>query len=95
MKFLQSVGHRVSSETSFDSKQPKMEPKLVLALSDTKRLFWFFTETASFCVSIELKQKKAKTNWKEQLCIFPQSVPTKFFQILAIIMLPIWNFYGL
>ncbi len=31
-----SVG-RVSFETSFDSKQPKLEPKLVSALSETKR----------------------------------------------------------
>ena len=56
---------RVSSETSFASKQPKMEPKLVSALSKTKGLFWlfwFFTETASFGVSIEPKQKKINQN---------------------------------
>ncbi len=50
---------RVSFETSFDSKQPKLEPKLVSALSKTKRvfrLFRFFTETESFAVSIEPKQ---------------------------------------
>ncbi len=49
----------MSFETSFDSKQPKLEPKLVSALSETKRLFWlfrFFTETESFDVSIEPKQ---------------------------------------
>ncbi len=49
----------MSFETSFDSKQPKLEPKLVSALSETKRLFRlfrFYTETASFGVSIELKQ---------------------------------------
>jgi hypothetical protein len=49
----------VSFETSFDSKQPKLEPKLVLALSETKhlfRLFRFYTETESFDVSIEPKQ---------------------------------------
>jgi hypothetical protein len=48
-------------ETSFDSKQPKLEPKLVSALSETKRLFRlfrFYTETASFGVSIESKQKE-------------------------------------
>jgi hypothetical protein len=47
----------VSFETSFDSKQPKPEPKL----SETKRFFWlfcFYTETASFGVSIEPKQKE-------------------------------------
>jgi hypothetical protein len=50
---------KVSFETSFDAKQPKLEPKLVSALSETKRLFRlfrFFTETASFGVSIEPKQ---------------------------------------
>ncbi len=51
----------MSFETSFDSKQPKLEPKLVSALSETKRLFrlfHFFTETESFDVSIEPKQTK-------------------------------------
>ena len=55
----------MSSETSFDSKQPKMEPKLVSDLSEKKclfRLFWFQTETASFCVSIKPKQKKENRN---------------------------------
>jgi hypothetical protein len=50
---------RVSFETSFDSKQPKVEPKLVSALSETKRLFRLFrinTETESFDVSIETKK---------------------------------------
>ncbi len=50
----------MSFETSFDSKQPKLEPKLVSTLSETKRLFRlfrFYTETASFGVSIEPKQK--------------------------------------
>ncbi len=50
---------RVSYETSFDSKQPKLESKLVSALSETKclfRLFHFHTETESFDVSIEPKQ---------------------------------------
>ncbi len=56
-----SLGYRVSFETSFDSKQPKLEPKQVSALSETKRLFRlfrFFTETESFDVSIEPKQTK-------------------------------------
>ncbi len=54
---------RVSFETSFDSKQPKLEPKLVSALSETQRLFRlfrFYTETESFDVSIEPKQTKDK-----------------------------------
>ncbi len=49
----------MSFETSFDSKQPKLEPELVSALSETKRLFRlfrFYTETESFDVSIEPKQ---------------------------------------
>ncbi len=59
-------------ETSFDSKQTKLEPKLVSSLSETEpklvsalsetkrlfRLFRFYTETESFDVSIELKQKE-------------------------------------
>jgi hypothetical protein len=51
----------VSFETSFDSKQPKLEPKLVSALSETKRLFRlfrFYTVTECFDVSIEPKQTK-------------------------------------
>ncbi len=49
----------MSFETSFDSKQPKLEPKIISALSKTKRLFrlfGFYTETESFDVSIEPKQ---------------------------------------
>ena len=56
---------RVSFETSFDSKQPKLEPKLVSALSETKRLFRlfrFYTETESFDVSIEPKQTEDQPN---------------------------------
>ncbi len=52
----------MSFETSFDLKQPKLEPKLVSALSETKRLFRlfrFYTETESFDVLIEPKQTKA------------------------------------
>jgi hypothetical protein len=57
---------RVSYETSFDSKQPKLEPKLVSALSETGRLFQLFRlniETGCFGVSIEPKQteKSVKT----------------------------------
>ena len=53
------LARRVSFETSFDSKQPKLEPKLVSLLSETKRLFRlfrFYTETENFDVSIEPKQ---------------------------------------
>ncbi len=51
----------MSFETSFDSKQPKLEPKLVSALSKIKRLFRLFriyTETESFDVLIEPKQRE-------------------------------------
>ncbi len=40
-------------------KQPKLERKLVSALSETKCLFWlfrFYTKTENFDVSIEPKQ---------------------------------------
>jgi hypothetical protein len=50
---------QVFYETSFDSKQPKLEPKLVSILSETRRLFrlfWFNIETACFGVSVEPKQ---------------------------------------
>jgi hypothetical protein len=60
-----SVYSRVSYETSFDSKQPKLEPKLVSTLSETRclfRLFRFCIETASFGVSIEPKQNKNNRN---------------------------------
>ena len=56
---------RVSCQTSFASKQLNLEPKLVLALSETERLFRvfrIFTKTASFGVSIEPKQKKTDRN---------------------------------
>jgi hypothetical protein len=66
---------RVSFETSFDSKQPKLELKLVLALSETKclfRLFRFYTETESFHVSIEPKQTEDQPKQfdREHILIF-------------------------
>jgi hypothetical protein len=57
------IWSRVSFETSFDSKKPKLEPKLVSALSETKRLFWlfrFYNERESFDVLIEPKQTRLK-----------------------------------
>jgi hypothetical protein len=57
----QRVIGRVSSETSFVSKQPKLEPKLVSELSETRRLFRLFRfniETGSFSVSKQPKQRK-------------------------------------
>jgi hypothetical protein len=55
----------VSSETSFVSKQPKLEPKLVSALSETRRLFWLFRfniETGCFGFSKQPKQTKTNQN---------------------------------
>jgi hypothetical protein len=67
------IVHRVSFETSFDSKQPKLEPKLVSALSETKRLFRLFrfhTETEIFDVSIEPKQTEAQPKQGAYFVIF-------------------------
>jgi hypothetical protein len=58
----------VSFETNFDSKQPKLEPKLVSALSETKRLFRlfrFYSETASFGVSVKPKLNETKPKQAE------------------------------
>jgi hypothetical protein len=65
----------VSFETSFDSEQPKLEPELVLALSETKRLFRlfrFYTETESFDVSIEPKQTEGQPHQfnREHILLF-------------------------
>ncbi len=60
---------RVSFETSFDSKQPKLEPKLVSALFKTKRLFRlfrFYSETASFGVSVKPKLTETNRNQPKQ-----------------------------
>jgi hypothetical protein len=64
----------VSFENSFDSKQPKLEPKLVSALSETKRLFRLFrfnTETESFDVSIEPKQTEGQPKQFDREHILP------------------------
>ncbi len=58
-KQTKSLQSRVSFETSLDSKQPKLKPKLVWALSETKplfRLFRFYTKPESFDVSNEPNQ---------------------------------------
>jgi hypothetical protein len=65
---------RVSFETSSDSKQPKLEPNLVSALSETKclfRLFRFYTKTESFGVSIEPKQAEQPKQFnREHVLVF-------------------------
>jgi hypothetical protein len=51
---INSRACKVFSETSFVSKQPKLEPKLVSALSETRNLFQLFRfniETGSFGIS--------------------------------------------
>jgi hypothetical protein len=63
---LDSGQNRVSSETSFVTKQPK----LVSALSETRRLFWLFRfniETRNFGVSKQPKQTKDQPK-QQQIC---------------------------
>ncbi len=63
----------MSFETSFDSKQRKLEPKLVAALPETNRLFQlfrFYTETESFDVSIEPKQTEGQPKQFDREHIF-------------------------
>jgi hypothetical protein len=69
----------MSFETSFDSKQPKLETKLVSALSETKRLFRlfrFYIETESFDVLIEPKQTEDQPKQfdREHICNFVQKI---------------------
>jgi hypothetical protein len=69
LSFVTLMG-RVSSKTSFVSKEPKLEPKLVLALSETRRLFRLFCfniETGSFGVSKQPKQTKNQPK-QQQIC---------------------------
>jgi hypothetical protein len=66
---------RVSFENGFDWKQPKLEPKLVSALSKTKhlfRLFRFYTETESFGIPIEPKQREEQPKQfdREHILVF-------------------------
>ncbi len=78
---------RVSFETSFDSKQPKLEPKLVSALSETKRLFQlfrFYTETVSMFRLNRNKQNANRNSLKGSI-FFPKFVslrPEKKFHVI-------------
>ena len=81
----------MSFETSFDWKQPKLEPKLVSALSETKRLLWlfrFYTETESFDVSIEPKQTEDQPNQFDKehiLLFFTENVGfSRFFRLFSV-----------
>jgi hypothetical protein len=65
LTFQKRLLNRVFNETSFDSKQPKLEPKLVSTPSETRSLFQLFCfniKTTSFGVSNEPKQKKTNRN---------------------------------
>ncbi len=56
-------GPRVSFKTSFDSKQPKLEPKLVSALSETNVCFGCFASIPKQRVSMfRLNRNKQETN---------------------------------
>jgi hypothetical protein len=64
------VCSRVSYETNIVSKQPKLEPKPVSALSETRRLFRlvrFNIKTGSFGVSKQPKQTKDQPK-QQQIC---------------------------
>jgi hypothetical protein len=99
-KFLSTVG-RVSFETSFDSKQPKLELKLFLVLSKTKclfRLFCFYTETESFDVSIELKQTEDQPKQFDRehiLLFFTENVGFFWFFRFFSFFLVFFVFFGL
>jgi hypothetical protein len=74
----------VSCETSFDSKQSKLEPKLVSILSKTRclyRLFRFYIETASFGVSVETKTTETNQKNCNKVKVFKIS-KTNFWQNL-------------
>jgi hypothetical protein len=85
---LTCLRSRVSIETSFDSKQTELEPKLVSALCETKRLFrlfCFYSEKESFGASIEPKQteEQPKQFDREQILVFFR----KFWVILFIFVM--------
>jgi len=96
-----NVSPRVSFETSFDSKQPKLEPKLVSALSETKRffrLFRFYTETESFDVSIEPKQtgdQPKQFDREHILLFFTENVEFfDFFDFFRVFFSDVFVFFG-
>jgi hypothetical protein len=81
------VSDIVSLEISFESK---LEPKLVSALSETKRLFRlfrFYTETESFGVPIEPKQteEQPKQFDREQILVLLQEVVSVCFETVLFV----------
>ncbi len=90
----------MSFETSFESKQPKLEPKLVSALSETKCLFLLFhfnTETESFDVSIEPKQTEDQPKQFDRehiLLFFTENLGfPDFFHFFRFFFGPLVSFY--
>jgi hypothetical protein len=69
---------RVSSETSFVSKQPKLEPKLVSALSETRRLFRCFALISKQGVSVfRNNRNNQKTNRNNSKFVNPLTTRTE------------------
>jgi hypothetical protein len=90
----------MSFENSFDSKQPKLEPKLVSALSETKRLFRlfrFYTETERFDVSIEPKQtgdQPKQFDREHILLFFTENVEFfRFFRFFSVFFSDFFGFF--
>ncbi len=94
----------MSFEISFDSKQPKLEPKLVSALYETKHLFWlfrFYTEKESFDVLIEPKQTEDQLNQFDRehgLLFFTENLgffqSFSFFSFFPFYSVCYWGQYG-
>ena len=90
-KAWMGVTIRVSNETSFALKKPKLEPKIVSVFSEKKclfRLFRFHAETACYGVSIEPKHSKNKakhlfkvTIWLNGWCGKPSAMEERQYRM--------------
>ncbi len=92
-----TVPGRVSFETSFDSKQPKLESKLVSALSETKRLFRlfrFYTKIESFEVSILPKQTEDQSKLFDREHILLFFTENLGFSRFFLVFLVFFGFFG-
>ncbi len=72
----------MSSETRFVSKQPQLEPKLVSALSETRRLFRLFRfniETGSFGVSKQKTNRNSSKFVKISTFLIPHTISSVCF----------------
>ncbi len=88
----------MSFETSFDSKQPKLEPKLVSALSETQRLFRLFASIPKQRVSMfRLNRNKQKTNRNSLIgsifCNFLQKIYGFFGFFVFFLVFPVFSFF--